>query len=357
MKVFLYINAIHHGGAERVMVNLAKEYIKFGHEVFLITSFKADWEYEIDAGVKRIILGNNSGNFIRRNVLLTKRLRHEIRTEKPDIIISFMAEPNFRALVAAIGTKTKNIISIRNDPNREYPSTLFRIAARILYRLADRVVFQTKDAQNWFPKSIQSKSVIIYNPVAEEFYVQKAVHNRKDIVTTGRLTSQKNHAMLIKSFARIADNIDDNLYIYGHGEMRKELEDLIDKLNLSERVFLPGPVNDVKCAINSAKLFVLSSDYEGMPNSLMEAMALGVPCISTDCPCGGPKMLLENEKYLSAVNDCEKMAKKMLAIVMSEEEQQEASEYVKARSKFFWCKTIYNEWNELICDTQLKARQ
>lgn len=350
MKVFLYINAIHHGGAERVMVNLAKEYRKFGHDVFLLTSFKSDWEYEVDPYVKRIILGGNSGNFVSRNINLTKRLRKAIKKERPDIIISFMAEPNFRSIIAAMGTGTKTLISIRNDPCREYPNMLFRVTAKFLYRLADKVVFQTKDAQSWFSKRIQSKSVIVFNPVAEEFYVQKPAQSRKDIVTTGRLVSQKNHAMLIKAFSMIAGKTEDNLYIYGHGELRNELEKLIEQLNLKDRVFLPGAVNDVKSVVNSAKLFVLSSDYEGMPNSLMEAMALGVPCVSTDCPCGGPKMLLDDDKYLSPINDCVTMADNMLSVLKSEKEQQSASEFVKERAKMFFCKTIYNEWNQIICN-------
>jgi glycosyltransferase involved in cell wall biosynthesis len=139
------------------------------------------------------------------------------------------------------------------------------------------------------------------NPVDEVFFKTKFDGVRRNLVTTGRLAPQKNHKMLIKAFAKIADKINDDLYIYGEGELRAELEQLVLDLNMQNRIFLPGAVKNVADTIKSAKLFILSSDFEGLPNSLMEAMALGIPCISTDCPCGGPKMLL-NESYLCKTN-------------------------------------------------------
>lgn len=291
-KIMFYINAIHHGGAERVMVNLTKQFADNGNECVLVTSFIDEWEYQVSDNVKRISLFEKeiSGVF-KRNVRLVLALRRLIKQEKPDVLISFMAQPNYRALVACIGLKTKNLISIRNDPNREYAGRINSFLAKTLFKLANGIVFQTEEAKNWFPQSIQKKSRVIYNQVDKRFYDTEYHGERRDVVTTGRLVKQKNHELLIKAFSMIADQIEDNLLIYGDGELREELETLIGKLDLKNRVFLPGATKDVPNTIKSAKLFVLSSDYEGMPNSLMEAMALGLPCISTDCPCGGPRML------------------------------------------------------------------
>ena len=315
MKKFLfYINAIHHGGAERVMVNLASELVKEGYECILVTSFVDSWEYTFDSRIKRISLFKKPlGIFIARNVRLVIGLRRIIKNEKPDTVLSFMAEPNFRALIACFGLNVKKIISIRNDPNREYASISTRLLAKSFFRYADHVVFQTEDAQRWFPKSIQKKSSIILNPVDEFFFKTHFDGVRHDIVTTGRLVPQKNHKLLIKAFAKIAHKVEDNLYIYGEGELRAELEQLVSGLNLQDRVFLPGAVKDVAETIKTAKLFVLSSDFEGLPNSLMEAMALGIPCISTKCPCGGPRMLL-NDAFLVDVNNDEQLGEKLLRI-------------------------------------------
>ena len=313
-KILLYINSIHHGGAQRVMVNIANWLVNEGYECVLVTSFIDSWEYSFNSKVKRISLFEQPlENIVVRNLRLITGLRKVIKIEKPSTILSFMAEPNFRSLIACCGLDVKKVISVRNDPNREYPNFLFRFFAKTLFRFADYVVFQTEDAQRWFPKSIQKKSNVILNPVADVFFNTHFDGERHDIVTTGRLVPQKNHKMLIKAFAQIANKIEDNLYIYGEGKLQHELEQLISDLKMNGRIFLPGAVNNVAETIKSAKLFVLCSDYEGLPNSLMEAMALGIPCISTNCPCGGPRMLL-NDDFLVDVNDDVQLGDKLLKV-------------------------------------------
>lgn len=310
----MYINSVRFGGAERVMSNLATQLSEIGYEVILITSFAAENEYICGEKVQRVILDNNRiGNFLKRNIVYVKKLRSILKKERPDVLISFMAEPNYRALIASVGLKNKVLISIRNDPNKEYPDIVQRFLAKHLFRRADGVVFQTDDAKTWFPKAIQEKSMVIFNQVDPVFYDTKYEGHRHDIVTTGNFKSQKNHKLLIKAFASIADKISENLIIYGEGTLRAELEDLIQKLNMNDRIFLPGAVSNVPDTIKSAKLFVLSSDFEGMPNALMEAMALGIPCISTDCPCGGPKMLFGKDlkDNLVPCGDEEGLARKM----------------------------------------------
>ena len=291
-KIALYINSLAFGGAERVMCNLANQFSENEYEVFLITSFQSKKEYSYAKSVRRIYLNDRKiSGFLKRNVFLTWRLRQVLNTEHPDVLISFMAEPNYRAILASLGLKNKVIVSVRNDPDREYPGVLKRCLAKALFQAADGIVFQTEDAKKWFPKTIQKKSEIIFNQVDDRFYEARFSGARHDVVTTGRLTEQKNHKMLIRAFASITDRIPDNLIIYGEGNLRSELETLISERNMENRIFMPGSTADVAGAIASAKVFVLSSDFEGMPNSLMEAMAMGIPCISTDCPCGGPKLL------------------------------------------------------------------
>lgn len=347
MKILFYINTINHGGAERVIVNLANAFSKEYHCV-LVTSYKSDWEYSVNINVKRIILCKKTQkSFLRRNIELTGKLRKVIISEKPDVTISFMAEPNFRNIIATARLKIPTVISIRNDPEKEYPTVLFELAAKLLYPLATRIVFQTEDAKNWFPKSIRRKSHIIYNPIDNVFYENRYDGIRKNIVTTGRLVAQKNHKMLIRAFAEIVKYVPDNLIIYGDGELRNELETYVKKLDLSERVLLPGTTKDVTQAIRKAKLFVLSSDYEGMPNSLMEAMALGVPCISTDCPCGGPRMLLKG-KCLIPVKDYKSLGEQMMNILLDKQQIIELSNYAISCAEQFKSERVYKEWNSVL---------
>lgn len=353
LKILFYINAIHHGGAERVMVNLADYFCNDDmNECLLVTSFQDEWEYPVNNKVRRIVLCEQMpSSFIKRNLLLVKKLRNVIIQEKPDVVLSFMAEPNFRNIIASVGLSVKKIISIRNDPAREYPNMLFKIAAKVLYPLADGVVFQTEDAQKWFSKKIRNKSCVIFNPVDSIFFTTTFDGTRKNIVTTGRLTRQKNHKMLIDAFSMIANLVSDNLIIYGEGEMREELEKRVADLELTERIFLPGAVTDVANTIKSAKLFVLSSDYEGMPNSLMEAMALGIPCISTDCPCGGPRALISNMEngVLVPIGDIQQIANSILLILENAEKSESISSLARISAQNYHPDKIYKQWKEYFC--------
>lgn len=352
MKILFYINAIHHGGAERVMVNLATALSECGHDCILVTSITESWEYKVGANVKRISLyaQNMPHSFIVRNINTTLKLRKVVREEKPDIVISFMAEPNFRAIIATLGTKSKSLVSVRNDPKKEYPTLLFEVAAKMLYPFADGVVFQTVEAKEWFPKRIQKKSRIIFNQVDAIFFDTKFKKNRKGIVTTGRLVPQKNHELLIRAFAKISNNIEENLIIYGDGELDKTLKNLAENLGVGQRVFFPGATKNVQEVLSSAKVFVLSSNFEGMPNSLLEAMAIGLPCISTDCPCGGPRNVIEDGKngILVPVDDVEAMANAIEYILNSADKLEEMGTMAKRKAEIFKPNVVLAEWKDYI---------
>ena len=297
-KIMLYINVIYGGGAERVMVNLAKYFSENGYDTTLVTSFRSTGEYPLAPTVRRLTLEETEikQSRIKRNLSRIKKLRALCKSEKPDILISFMQEPNFRAMIATRGLPVKTLVSVRNDPNKEYAGKLGWFVGKVLLPMADGCVFQTSDAQKWFPERLQKKSRIIYNAVKEDFYQVERTPVRGEIVTCGRLTEQKNHKLLINAFAEVQKIYPyATLKIYGEGALREELQDQINTLDLNEKVFLMGATNNVAKALQTADLFVLSSDYEGMPNALMEAMAAGVPCVSTDCPCGGPRELFAEE--------------------------------------------------------------
>ena len=129
-----------------------------------------------------------------------------------------MEEPNFRAILATRGLPVKTLISVRNDPNKEYAGRLGTFVGKALLPMADGCVFQTREAQAWFPEKLQKKSKIIYNAVKEDFYHIERKPNHEEIVTCGRLTEQKNHAMLIAAFAEVAKQRPNaTLRIYGEG--------------------------------------------------------------------------------------------------------------------------------------------
>lgn len=350
MRLLFYINNINHGGAERVISNLVTQFSQNGHEVTLVTSFRTEWEYQLGEKVSRVSLFNSKiKGAVKRNFLLVKGLRKQIKEFNPDVVVSFMAEPNFRSIIATRGLKCKLLLSVRSDPNKEYGGKILSFLAKALFKKADGIVFQTEDAKSWFPKKIQQKSKIIYNQVDDKFFENEVLPSGKDIVTAGRLTSVKRHDLLIKAFSKIYDKIDGNLVIYGDGPLKNELQTLIDDLNLNGRVVLAGQTSDVVLAYKNAGVFVLSSKVEGMPNALLEAMAVGLPCISTDCPCGGPKAVLSGGNgVLVPINNVDALADAMLTLSNDDALKLKYSLKAKEKAKEFSPSVVYKEWEGYI---------
>ncbi|MBQ2901203.1 MAG: glycosyltransferase family 4 protein [Agathobacter sp.] len=353
MKIFFYINVLGGGGAERVVANLANQLAVVNHDVTVVTSYLIENEYTLNKGVKRYQLENEQyqDGFLQRNIRRVWRLRKLLKRENPDILISFMAEPNYRAIIASLGLRTKTLISVRNDPNREYAGKIGNLLGRYLLPLADGCVFQTEDAKNWFPLKLQNKSKIIFNAVREDFYHVKRNPVKGTIVTCGRLNEQKNHKMLIQAFEIIAQKFEDvNLHIYGEGNLRNELTEFIQSKGLEERVILKGATSDVEGVLASADIFVMSSDYEGMPNALMEALTVGVPCISTDCPCGGPRMLIKNGEngLLVPVGDSIEMADGIERILVNKEMKNRFGQNARESASLYHSDRVFREWQTYI---------
>ena len=357
MKIAFYINDINGGGAERVMVNLANYLSETGREVVFVTSYRTANEYKLSSKVKRLSIENIqiSQSRFKRNLSRILALRKICKNEKPSVLVTFMAEPNFRGIIATLGLPVKMIVSVRNDPNREYAGKIGKFVGKWLLPLADGCVFQTKEAQEWFPERLQRKSTIIFNSVKEEFFHIKRKPVLGEIVTCGRLTPQKNHKLLIDAFANVVkEHPYARLKIYGEGSLREVLQEQINKLGLHEKAFLMGATNDVAKALQTADLFVLSSDYEGMPNALMEAMAAGVPCISTDCHCGGPRELFKESLHnqLTLVKDENSLFKKIdMFLSMDTERKNGLANTTKELAYCFSSKKINLFWEKYLENT------
>lgn len=351
--LLFYINAINGGGAERVIIQLAHHFATVGYRSILVTSFiDNNFEYKVPNNVTRISIEKKEikQSKFSRNFSRIKELRNLIKEYKPAAVISFMAEPNFRTIIATRGLKTKTIVSVRNDPNREYMGTLGRIVGKYLMPKANGCVFQTDDAKKWFPEELQRKSSVILNEVKEEFFdVERTEY--KDVVVVGRLNRQKNHNLAIKAFTKIAFKYPDiNMRIYGEGNLRDTLETTIRDLQMSERIILCGATDNVASVLKYARIFILSSDYEGMPNCLMEALAAGVPSISTDCPCGGPKMLIKNgyNGLLVPVGSEAELAKSIDDLLCNIEKAEQIGRNAKIEAKNYRPEIVFKRWREYI---------
>lgn len=358
--------SLSRGGAERVIASMCNEYLVDRYQITLITCMNRPLEYELDSRIRIHTLDaqpdqakqNMAVRFLRRRT----RLREILGEVSPDILLCFLPEPNMLACSLKLPKGFRNslrfpvIISVRNDPVREYRSKVRYYMMKILYPKADGYVFQTGDAKKYFDFSthIREKGVVIPNPLSRSFTNGDKSQNReKRIVSVGSLSRQKNQRYLIEAFGQIHESFPDYvLEVYGEGSLKEELQTLVKEKHLDGAVLLKGSVPNVKEQIRNASLFVMASDYEGMPNALMEAMAVGLPVISTDCPCGGPKFLIQDGINGRLVPVCRKETKEQAAS-RPQEELPESDLLVEAMKQLL----SDRELAEHMADEAMKVRE
>lgn len=320
-KVLFHLHCLGKGGAERVVVNLAEKFIDNGYQVVIAVVEETENEYQLVKQIKRCYAGPSKreeriNGRVKKFCCKINRLHQILIEEEPDVIIAFGKSSNYRAMMAKWGTNIPVLVSVRNDPKADYSGKANWILRKLFLERAQGCVFQTEEAKSFFSTKLQNKSRVILNPIHEKYLtVQRQGKAReKRIVAVGRLAKQKNHMLLLQAFRQICEEFPDYvLQIYG-GKTKEatadELERYIKEKKIEHKVEFKGIADDLERQLPEAALFVLPSDYEGMPNVLMEAMVMGLPVIATDCPCGGPGTLIEEGEngLLVPVGDVEAMA-------------------------------------------------
>ena len=296
--------------------------------------------------------GIETTNFFLKNIKYLKKLKTIINDYNPDVVLSFLPEPCYRTLLIKRYIKAPVIISVRNDPNVEYNNILKKILMKVLYCRADGYVFQTEQAKTYFPNKMQKRSTIIVNPVDDKVYkVKYTPCDLKQVVNVGRLTEQKNQLLLIKSFMKVIDKHPDaQLLIYGDGPLKDNLQSFIISNKLDNNVKLCGEVDNIQETLKDKMCFVLSSNYEGMPNSLLEAMAVGLPCIATDCPCGGTKEIITNNEdgILVEVGNESQLSEAIIELINDQNKRNYLSKNAKKNMERFKPTLVYKNWQKYI---------
>ena len=351
-KVIFVTNFLGNGGAARVMSILADNLLKKNMKVEILSFLDRSDTYELDSDINLIVLKCNSKNKIFQKIERILKLRQEIKKSKEDTtIISFEYFVNMQTVIANMFFKNKLIISERNDPSRTGNRKIIKRLRNLLYRFADCLVCQTQEAKEYFPKCIQNKTVVIPNPVMANLPNRFEGKRKKEIVTFCRIEKQKNLTMLIDAFKILNEEYPEyKLTIYGDGSEKENLEKYIDNKGLKKQVQLNGFVQNIHNRIIDSTMFVSSSDYEGISNSMLEAMAIGLPTICTDCPCGGARMVIENNVngILVPVGDVEELEKAMKSIIKDSKLSNYLS-YNSSKIKHKYSeKKILKQWIELI---------
>jgi glycosyltransferase involved in cell wall biosynthesis len=303
-RVTLVISSFAGGGAERVAVDLCAALAGAGRNVAVLTLSGNDPDaYELPPSIPRDRIdirhsAKNRFELIKFTIANLVKMRRSILAQKPDVVISFIDQTNIRTIGCLAGAGIPVLVSERVHPGHHAIARSWGFLRRLVYRFAHAVVVQTDDIADWFRKNVPTRNLItIPNAIRSSAFVGCASQDsarEKIILGIGRLDRQKGFDLLLRSFAKsgLADE-GWRVVILGEGAERQALSALSNELEISSSVEMRGHVTGVSEWILKSSIFALSSRYEGFPNALLEAMQLGVACVSFDCP-SGPKVLIDD---------------------------------------------------------------
>lgn len=379
MKITFLLASLGSGGAERVVSLLANKMMELGHQVEIVCLKFNDVYYQTDSRVKVTLAMQRTKNRLTELFWLRKY----VKKQKPDVVIPFTEGVYCFTILSLLGTDIPVIASERLDPAAMSPTR--KLLKRLLLPYADWLVVQTQSIKEYFPKRIQKKTSVIYNPVRDEVFHQiengvlkiengerhespnglqvqganaassvqcsntpmegMGQEKQNRIISVGRLYPQKNQEMMIRAFAKVADKFPNwQLVIFGEGPLRAELESLVSSFKLQDRVLLPGRTEHVIEELRKSKIFCMSSDYEGMSNSMIEAFCIGLPIVSTKV--SGTDELVQDgvNGYLVELGDVDGMADVLSQLMKGDKMIQMAFETNKSRVSLFQLGSIIDEW-------------
>lgn len=395
-EIVFLIKVMNGGGAERVVSLLSSAVAKKGFKTTLILTHQSKKDAllnDINHDIKVISLPDETGNskinrFVSKTVMLFARLvgklsfilgekanyksavlkylsrnfkevtylKNYFKDHKSSSAVAFLYDSIFLSLLSK-GKKNKLIISERGDPRQSVNSKTTMAFLKNEFQKADDFVFQSPDAQKWYEENTSVKGTVIFNPIKADLPESYHGERQKKIVNFCRISAQKNLIMLVDAFEKFNQDFPDyELYIIGDsvGNDAQGYIDLvkerIEKTPCKDKIFLLPSRRDIHNEIRDYKMFVSSSDFEGMSNSMLEAMALGMPVVCTDCPAGGARAVIKDGEngLLVPVGDSEKLYLAMKKIAENEELSQKLSVNAVAVRENQSLEKIIEKWMEII---------
>lgn len=359
-RLTLIITSLGAGGAERVLTSLANDWVGRNHVVDILTLAAPDHQshYALDnrITVNNLNLTRDSSSTVKAvmaNIRRVRALRKAISATKPDVVISFIDQTNVLSLLACMGLKIPVVVSERIHPAYHPIGRFWTILRSITYPMAARIVVQTESAAQYFSKKLRNQITIIANPVNQASTAKQSVEaNPKThvLLAMGRLHRQKGFDLLLEAFSKIHVDLPEwHLCIYGEGEERTQLEQLTQRLEIKNKVSLPGITSQPELEFDRADCFILSSRYEGFPNVLLEAMSHGLPVIAFACP-GGPSEIIThgNNGLLAEPENTEALSAQIKELLTNPELQKKLGTAARSVAEDYSLKHISNQWLNLI---------
>ena len=361
MRIFIAISSLTSGGAERVCVRLAGLWCAQGHEVHLVTLTAKELDfYVLPEGVVRSefrpkeshgsAFGSIGNNFNR-----IRAMRSHINQSNPDVIVSLMTYCNILCLFASTSLNIPVVVAEHNYPPFSSKSRFWKFVRKFSYNRAASVLALNSTCADWLRTNTYAKRVrVIPNPVnwplpalSPHIPVSQVRSNRKIFLSVGRLNKQKAFDRLIGAFEKISAKLPEwDLVIIGEGELKDVLLAQIERLGLTNRVKMLGRVGNVVDWYERSDVFVLSSNYEGFPGALLEAMSSGTPVVSVDC-FTGPKDLIQHcESGFLCENNESALAKGMITMAVDRSLRERVSENSKYVLKSYSNSVIEQIWKD-----------
>jgi len=360
MKVLIVTSSLSGGGTERVSVILANFLSRAGHNVSMVVLYLKGTTYHLDESIRLYKLPYLKANRKKSNIIQEMHssiidffsLRKIIANNKIDVIISFCILP---AILMLLLRKRMTIITTkRNYPPASPPLKFF--FEKQIFKRSDAVVFQTMEQMLFYDKKICEKGIVIPNPLLENLLAPYKGERKKEVVTFCRLTKQKNLLMLIDGFVRFYKKFPEyKMVIYGNRERHdSSYKDILKKHIIEEKmehiIEIKNFSHDIHNIIKDSACFVLTSDFEGMSNSMLEAMAIGLPVICTDCRGGGARAFIKNYEngILIPINDREALSQALEYIATNPEKAQQMGRNAIGVREALSVEKICRQWMNII---------
>lgn len=290
MKI-LIVFARFRGGTGRVVTHLARV-LSANHDVAILGTKDAEQNFSCPENVQNIIFDcqkDSSESLIHYIWKRSKGIRKTILDFKPDVVVSFLSLISTLVCISLFTTRVPIIVSERSNPLQEHHGWKFNLLRFIAYHRADLIVVQNRLFASFYKSYFKKKTVAIPNPVPTRTR-KKDVHtviSAPRIIALGNLSPWKKYDRMINLFSKFHESYNDAvLTIYGDGVDRNRLNGLIKQLKLDGHVFLPGHISDIDKIFSDADIFWMTSEREGFPNALCEAMSAGLPCVMFECHAG-----------------------------------------------------------------------